>query len=182
MIKKILIALLALPSICFAQSAGGVSPVVVTSPELKCIAVTPTVEAAAYAAGDCLHASSIALASAARVDSGSGRVKSITIADKQGQAKNMTAVLFNSAPSTICAAINGAFDPADADLLLITAGGPIPISSHDAFSDNGLSFTTALDRSFKLASGTSLYLALIAEEAVTPAVGDYTVTVCVERD
>jgi hypothetical protein len=177
---KVITAILLFPAIALAQAAN--TPTLVVAPTLKCVDVTPTVEAAAYAAGDCLHASAIAVAGAARVDSGSGKIVSVVVSDKQGQGKNMTAVFFEASPSTICAAINGAFDPADADLLNIVGGAPISINAHDAFSDNGVSWAVAPYAPFKLDSGTSLYMALIAEEAVTPAVGDYSVKVCVERD
>jgi len=150
--------------------------------DIVCSSVTPTINTTAYTAGDCLHATAIEIPNASLAGGTGGYIRSIRVADKQGQGKNISAVFFKSAPSTICTAINAGWQPADADLLLITAGGPISISSHDAFHDNGVSMANALGRPYVLTSGTSLYMGLIAEEAVTYAVGDLTVEVCVDRE
>jgi hypothetical protein len=143
------------------------------------ITVTPTVEAALYAAGDCLHAAAIELTSAATFTGGTGEIVAIEIADKQGQSKNMNAYFFTASPSTICAAINGTFDPADADLLLMK--GPIRITSHAALTDNGVSLNIVDVLPYK-AAATSLWLALVPAEAITPAVGDLSVKVTLKRN
>lgn len=170
----ILIAYVFWASSAYAQSSP--SPI-------TCVSVTPTINTTAYTAGDCMHASAIEVANIARTNVSSGRVTSILVTDKAANAANLEMWLFTQEPSTICSAINAAFDPADADLLHVVGGGPLAVTAHFAASDNGVSVGQNFDAPFVVDSqGTSLYLAVVTREGATYAVGDLTVEICVKQD
>lgn len=143
---------------------------------------TGTIEAAAYAAGDCIMASAEALTgTAATAPFLTGRITDIVITDLAAQAANIDVVFFNADPGAICAAINNAADIADDDLAKVV--GIIPVTTHFALNDNSVSTATNVNIKYSLASGTALYYALIARGTPTYAsVSDLVISVKVELD
>lgn len=149
-------------------------PVLGQSPVVS-IRVTPTLDTSAYAAGDCLHVTPITISTDLSTES--GVVEAVVVEDKSGQGKNMDVVFFSKLPSTICAAVNGAYDPADADLVWTI--GTSKITQHAVYNDNGVSENTVTKIPFNT---NTLYAAMVAREAVTYAAADLTLKVVVRRN
>lgn len=170
MVKKI--ALLALilftPSLAFGQ--------VLT----RIISSDLTVEAAAYATGDVVG-ELITYTNACSSRSQFGEIRGVTVFDKAAQGVDLDLVLFSSNPTGSSFTDNAAFDPVDADLAKITA--VIPITTHKAFSDNGVSQAKSISYPFSCAVGSfpnsgTLYGVLVSRGAPTyAATSDVTVQV-----
>ena len=146
------------------------------------LTATPTIEAAAYASGDCLMAAAAALTgTAATAPFLGGRITDVVITDLAAQASNIDVVFFNADPGNICAAINAAADIDDDDLAKVVA--IVPVTTHFALNDNSVSEATNVNIKYTLASGTALYYGLISRG--TPTYGttaDLVIKVKVELD
>lgn len=143
---------------------------------------SPTVDTSAYAAGDCIVASAQELTGAGKAGVSSGRILSVELFDKAGNGKNVDVVFFSSDPGTVCSAVNAAYDLDDADLSKIV--GIVKVRSHDAWTSNSLSQDSNINLPFVVDdNGTSLYYALIAQDAITyGAATDLTIQVGIDQD
>lgn len=120
------------------------------------IQVTPTIDTAAYATGDCLGGL-MEFANAARVSGGSGLIQSITVLDKTQAQRAAIDLLFFDRSVTV-AGNNAAVAMSDADMaycLGILSIGPYnlafpgtPLNSFSTLNNVGLPFVL---------NGTSLY-------------------------
>lgn len=155
MIKRLLFLLL-VPSLAWA-----IPPV----SETRQISVTPTVTASSiYTAKDSIGGL-MTFTGITCPGSHIGKVSAIKIADKADNAAEYDVVTFKSVP-TGTITDKTAFDPTDADLLLMNPFINIATTDHSSFFDNGISslaslFSVALSTTTTPDAGT-LYLALIA--------------------
>jgi hypothetical protein len=128
--------------------------------------VTPTVSSSpAYTAGDAVGGK-MSFANAVRVSGGSGIIQSVRLVD---QAKQSTAIdiIFFEADISTTVTDNAALDLADADALLAIGHVSIAATDYCALSDNSFATKTAIGLPFKLASGTTLYAAMVARGTPT---------------
>lgn len=125
-----------------------------------------TVSAVAYAAGDYINdADTITeLEGAADVSGGAFIITDVVVQDEGAEGKNLEAWFFRSDPTASTFTDNAVFDVADADLRHVAC--VVPIVRHYSANDNGVSVAEA-SCVVDLVSGTSLYMALVAREAVT---------------
>ena len=135
------------------------------------IGVEHTVQAAAYAAGD-LIGGKITIPAALSGTNPTAVIAGVKIDDKDGLAVNLNLVIFSADPTATTFTDNGAFTPADADLSKIAT--IVPITTHYAFANNGISSAENLAhaiRAEKVATthyGTvGIFGALVATAATT---------------
>ena len=125
--KRLLALLFLLPSLAVAQESQN-----------RIVTDAITHQAAAYASGDVIG-DVVDLSSACNFRTNKGEILGVKVFDKAAQSVDLWLVLFKTTPAGTFTD-NSAFDPTDAGLLDITA--VIPITSHAAFSDNGMSYAS----------------------------------------
>lgn len=131
------------------------------------VSATPTISSgSAYAAGD-LVGTKMSFSDAVRVDGGGGLLHTVTVSDLGKQGAVLDLVLFDSDPSATTFTDNDPLDVADADLTKIV--GVVQVLAYTDFADNSVAVEPAAGVVFKLASGTTLYGALVARTAPTYA-------------
>lgn len=135
--------------------------------DTRFVEASPTVDTAIYASGD-LIGGKLTFNAALSDQVNTGELRAVHVFDKSKQSANLLLVLFSSDPTGTTFTDQAAFDPADADLDKIVA--IISITSHAAFSDNGVSYAADLARPLK---GTSriMYGALVSAATPTYAAG-----------
>lgn len=139
--------------------------------------VVQTVAATLHAANDVVGGK-ITLADVVRSAAPYGTIQAVTVFDKAGNAGSYDVVFFSADPSATTITDDAALTVADADGAKIV--GFAPVTTTSTFVDNGITCTTNYGLPFVLASGTSLYAALIARTAVTFAsVSDITIRVSI---
>lgn len=149
-----------------------------TFKETRRVSVTPTVTAGAYSAGD-IVGGLLQFSNAFSDSHKKGRVKSVAIADLANQTATYDLVFFKSVPATTYTD-NAAFDPSDADLLLIDPVVQISSSNKFAFTDNSVTSLASLDH-FVSSNVNTLYAVLVDRTGRTgAAVGDITVSISIE--
>lgn len=187
--KKLIAILLAL---VFIANAEAQTP----SKIVKWASVTPTVTAAsAYTAKDSVGG----LLTFSRVPCGpkeTGRVVAVIVTDASDNAMEYDLNLFRAAPTASTGAActgtkyicdKNAFDPLDAELVLMLPDINLASTDHFSFTDNGMSSLSSLGSSVysipgSLTNGT-LYGALVARSTPTFAnTNDVTVSIGVECD
>jgi len=143
---------------------------------------TAVIEAAAYDANDCIMAAAESLTGvAATAPFLTGRITDVVVTDLAGQGANLELYIFSADPGAVCAAINSDLDIADDDLAKVQA--VIPITTHFSGADNSISTATNLNQKYTLASGTTLYYALISRGTPTYAgTSDLVISIKVELD
>jgi hypothetical protein len=146
------------------------------------VSKTPTVQAAAYADGD-LVGGKIDWVNAARVSGGGGRITSAIITDLAAQSAAFDVILFDSDPAATTFTENSPLDVADADLVKIIGVFRVATTDYSAFVDNSAAMKAPGDLLFKLASGTTLYGALILRGSTPTYVGttDITARLAIEQ-
>jgi hypothetical protein len=132
------------------------------------VSATPTVDTSAYASGDLIGAK-ITLANAVQVAAGSGELLSLVLSDLANQKSDIDVVLFDSDPSTTTFTDQAALDIDDADLVKVIGVISIAAADYVSFVDNAVATLRDLRLGFKLASGTSLYAALVCRGTPTYA-------------
>jgi len=209
--KKILLLILFLPSLAFGQvftrndnafdgtgyvvgngnhtnsmgavdSNGRLGVVVVDSQSGKSavITVTQTVAASAHSAGDAVGGL-ITLSDAVRSSALSGIIQSVSVTDKAGNAGSYDIVFFTANPTATTVTDDAAFTLNDADITKVICMAPI--STVSTFADNGVTNTTGVGCPFEVASGTTIYAALINRSAATYAsTSDVSVRVSIMQD
>lgn len=142
---------------------------------------TPTVSTTpAYSAGDNIGGL-ISLTSAVRYAAGGGTITSVVISDKAKQSAAIDVVFFTANPGSTTFTDNGALAVNAADLVSIV--GVISVTSWSAFSANSVGSALGQSLPFVLASGTTLYAALVARGTPTYAsTSDIQITVGILPD
>lgn len=127
-------------------------PLPVTS---KTVVVTaqPTITSGAYHAKDALGGKQ-ALANAARVSGGAGRISRIVVVDDDAQAAEIVITFFNA--DMTATADNAAFDPSDADMENCIGSISIYSSDYQSFADNAVATKNTMDFPFVLNATTTL--------------------------
>lgn len=141
---------------------------------------SPTVSSSpAYTSGDCMGGL-ITLAAVARISGGGGLLSTIYLNCKSLQTLAIDAIFFNANPSASTFTDNAAVAIAAADFDKIVAVAHIT----DWTALGTPSFAQAtVNKVFKLASGTTAYLALVARGAITLAsTSDLTAVAVGEQD
>lgn len=157
--KKLFLAVLLFPVAASAQV------------ETRLISASPTVEAAAYASGDVVGGL-VTITNACSARSNRGEIRGVTVFDKAAQGIDLDLIVFSSNPTGTTFTENAAFDPADADLSKIAA--VIPVTTHKAFSDNGVSQAKNISYAFECTVGSfpnggTLYTTIVARGTPTYA-------------
>lgn len=132
------------------------------------IAVSPTVDTSIYASGD-LIGGKLSIANAARVAAGSGTIQGVVLADQAKQDAAIDVVFFSADPTGTTFTDQAALDVADADNLNIIGVIKILASDYSDFNDNSNATKSSQGLPFKLASGTSIYAALVCRGTPTYA-------------
>jgi hypothetical protein len=146
------------------------------------VQVVPTVQAAAYAAGNVIGGL-LTFASAARIAAGSGLVQSASCTFVSGVVPSLDLVLFNASPSGSTVTDKTAVAVATADLAKVI--GVVHLTDTTLLGATTPSVvqgeTQALP--FKLTSGSTVYGALITRTAITlTSTSDATITLSVLQD
>lgn len=130
------------------------------------VQVVPTVQAAAYAAGNCVGGL-ITLANAARAAAGSGLVQAITAAFVSGVVPSLDVILFNASPSGSTTTDKIAIAIATADLAKVV--GVIHLNDNTLLGASAPSFIQGEQQAmpFKLPAGTSLFAAVVTRSVFT---------------
>jgi hypothetical protein len=130
------------------------------------IQATPTVQAAAYAAGQCVGGL-ITLANAGRVTSGSGLVQAMTASFVSGVLPSLDIILFNANPTGSTLTDKTTAAVATADLAKVI--GIIHLTDATLLGATTPSFCQGEQQAmpFKLPSGTSLYASVVTRTAIT---------------
>ena len=169
--KRYLIAMLFLPSVCCAQQY----------PNTVCVYASPSVDTSAYESGD-LIGGKLTFAGALRAATSSGYVVSATVFDQAAQAVDLELVLFGSDPTATTFTDQAALDVADADTFKVASAVSFGSASRFAWADNGMKYVSEIMRPVVGAS-TSLYGALVSRGTPTFATSaDVRVQVCVSQD
>jgi len=121
------------------------------------------------------------LANAARVSAGGLTIQNMSLSDKGGKAKNVLAYIFKANPTGTTFTDNAALVVADADLPKWIC--TVRITEHQTQGTKSMSMASNAGCAVKLTTGTSLFVALVAGEAVTyAATGDLNLTTTVYQD
>lgn len=126
------------------------------------VQVTPTVQAAAYAAGD-LIGGKMTFLNALSQDCYTAELRGVLVIDKAVQDKDYNLVIFGDDPTGTTFTENAAFDIADTDLSKILT--VVNVATLTAFADNGLSQVTEIARPLMSLASTrsrNLYGALVS--------------------
>lgn len=153
----------------------------VTPCAVATVSVTPTVSTTpAYTAGDAVGGK-MTFSNATRIAAYSGRIKSVIVVDQAKQAPILDLVIFNADPSSTTVTDNSVLDVADGDMSKIVAR--VPLVDWVQFNDNAACAVNNLSLDFNLASGSSLYGALVTRGTPTfAATNDVIVTLVIEQD
>jgi len=145
------------------------------------VTATPTISTSpAYSAGDALGGL-LTLTSAVRVAGGSGRIETVTIADKAKQNATIDVLFFVANPSGTTVTDNSVLTVADADLLNLI--GVAQVVNWYSFADNSVGVVPNAGIRFKLGSGTSLYAPLVNRSTPTYAsTSDIQLSVGIQAD
>ena len=150
-----------------------------TYKETKRVSVTPTVTAGAYSAND-IVGGLLEFENAFSDCHKTGRIVSVAIADTANQTATYDLVFFKSLPATTYAD-NAAFDPSDADLLLIEPIVNVASSNKFAFADNSVTSLASLDH-FVSSDTNTLYAVLVDRTGRTgAALDDITVSISIQQ-
>ena len=146
----------------------------------KHVSVTPVVDTNIYAAKDALSPIMAFTGLTCGKKSAYGRITGVTLTDDSDNAVEYDLILFKSVPATAFVA-NAAFDPSDADLLLMLPVINLASSDHFSFTDNGISSLASLGSyTYALATGggsATIYGAIVQRGTPTySATDDVTVT------
>lgn len=147
------------------------------------IAVTPTLDAGAYASGDVLFGDT-ALANASRAGVASGIIRSVAIVDQAEQRAEFDLLFFSDNPAGTYSPASP-FAPTGADLALCVGRVPIRAADYqDAFAGAGLSIADKhnLGINYELAGGTLYVLAWLPADTPTYGGNLLTVSVVVQID
>jgi hypothetical protein len=140
------------------------------------LSASPTVDTAIYASGD-LIGGKLSFTSAVLASAGGGEILNCLLADQAKQDAEIDLVLFDADPTGTTFTDQAALDIADADLTKII--GIYRFSDYADFADNAIAQVT-LASGFKLASGTTLFGALVSRGTPTYVAGtDVTVRISV---
>lgn len=144
--------------------------------DVHLISATPVVDTSIYASGDAMHAAQMQFDVSNFRDAGGFVLDQVMIADKDKEAANVDLVLFSATVAN--QTINTAFAPTDTELATIVA--VVSLTTHVAFSDNGLTYARDLGIPIKLPKSSAnqiLYGFLVARATPTyTAAADLKVT------
>jgi len=154
----------------FMQLTAGEAHVGEVGASSLTIDVVPTIDTAAYTAGDCVGGL-ITLANAARVDGGSGIVQSLTLGDADAQDEPYQIIFFSANPSASTTTDQNPVNIVEADLAKIVGIATLYAGDYVDFSATSAGKLVNLGIGYDLPSGTSLFAVLMAID--TP---DYTQT------
>lgn len=127
--------------------------------------VIPTVEAAAYSAGDVLF-DTTAIAGASRVAGASCVLRSLSLLDKDDNTAAQIDLVFLSANVSV-GTLNGAPTITDANAAKILAIVPVPAANFIDVTGSKVATVTGLDVRLTPDSGTTIYVAAIARGTPT---------------
>jgi hypothetical protein len=159
----------------------------ITLNDTRTVSVTPTVDTLIYAAKDCIGGL-LTFPNIISSRSRCGIIRAVTITDRSDNAVAYELVVFKSQP-TGTFTDQAPFDPADADLPLISPVISIPSANHYSFNDNGVSSVSGLssivvsDTASANTGNMTLYACLITRGTPTYAnAADVTVTITVTSE
>jgi len=132
--------------------------------------VVPTIDTAAYAAGDSVGGL-ITLANAARVAGGSGVIQSLTLADADSQNEPYQIIFLSANPSGSTVTDQSPVNIVEADLAKIIGVVNLYAGDYSSFSATSVGAVANIGIGYDLPSGTSLFV--ILKPTSTP---DYTQT------
>lgn len=147
---------------------------------VRIVSATPTLDTNAYGSGDLVGTKMTFDLSAFRAAGGNVVLESVLIRDLAKQSANLDLVLFSSDPTASTLTDNAAFDPHDTDLAAVVA--VIPITTHNAYNDNGISYARNLAIPLNLDvtdASLNLYGVLVARATPTYAASDLRVNLTV---
>jgi len=143
------------------------------------ISQTPTVNASAYDAGDCVGGL-LTFANAASVYKGSGILRKVVIVDQAKNSAILDLHLFNQ--TFTAGADDAAWDPSDADNLNAIGCIHIVAADWENGSDNGVATVECYFPFTLVSGGTSLFGQLSCVGTPTlAAINDITVKLTIER-
>lgn len=168
--RKLLVA-----SLLFAPTLALAGPI-----ETRFITATPTVDTSANASGDAVGGL-MTFSRACMSRNLRGELRGVTVFDQAVQGVDLDLVLFNANPTATTVTTNVALDIADADLTKITA--VVPLTTHKAFADNGVTQAKSISYPIQCEAGSgtangTLYGVLVSRGAPTySATTDITVLI-----
>lgn len=145
------------------------------------VSVTPTIQAAAYAAGDVIGGK-MTFTNLLSPDVPTGELRKVYIYDKAKQGVSLTLVLFSADPSATTFTENAALTLNAADLEKVIA--VVPLTTHLALAANGVTYADEIAKSIKVAQSVrTIYGCLLAVGTPTyTSTSDLTVTLGFMQD
>lgn len=148
--------------------------------ETRFITATPTVDTNIYASGDTIG-SYMTFSKACLAGTAKGQILGVKIFDKSKTGVDIDLVLLNSSSPAGTFTDNAAFDPNDSELSSIVA--IIPVTTHKAFSDNGISQAANILYPVRCNSDMNIFGYLVSRGTPTYAAsGDVTLQIEVVAD
>ncbi len=145
-------------------------------PSLR-IAVTPTLDTAAYASGDSLHTTVLSFANAVRTTAGSGVIEALIVSDHDVQSAAGELWLFSATVTP--ATVNTAHSISDAHADLCV--GVIPFGPYYASALNSVSVNRGIGLPFSVAA-TTLFGILVTRGTPTYTASGLVVGLQISRD
>ena len=140
------------------------------SEQIRVVEATPIIDTSAYASGDSVGSSVIALSGATMGDEGpsaelyGGYIQSVIVTDLGKQSANLDIVFFDKNPSATSFSDNNVFDINDADIVNII--GTVAITDWKDFNDNSQGQALNLTLPFVLEEGNTILYAAIVSRGV----------------
>ena len=129
---------------------------------------SPTVQAAAYAAGNCMGTGYMTFAALARANDKTGYIQAATVFSKAAQTAALDLILFGTAPTNSTFTDKSALALAAADLPFVF--GVVHISDWTNLGTPGFAQAGNLAIPYRpVSGGTAVYGVLVARAAITPA-------------
>jgi len=148
------------------------------------LTATPAIDTSAYANGDLVGSSEIALSPAVLASGlrpSSGVIQSVIIVDEDAQEISLDVYFFDTELVNTTFTDNAAFAPADADLDFLI--GVAAVTDWKSQSSNSVGQELNLAMPFELAAGqTTLYAVLVTRGAPTYAAAGLTLRVAILQD
>lgn len=136
---------------------------------VRWLTATPTIDTAAYGAGELLG-TKLEFDLGAFRDLPGVLIQSVQLIDQDNERKDIDLVLFDSDPTGTTFTNSSAFDIADADMTKILGVVNLTDTDYDAFADNAIAQINNVGIPVRLNATSAqlpIYGALVAREAIT---------------
>lgn len=153
----------------------------------KTLKTAAVIDTGAYTSGDniggLLTLSNATRSGGGGPGQGGGLIQVVRLVDQDNEKREIDIVFFDENPTGTTITNNVALDIADADMAKVIGHVTILATDYVSYADNAIATRTGLGLAFSLASGTTLYAAMVIRDTPTyTATTDIAVAVVVLQD